>query len=334
MKRIPLWVDATVADDPAAVVAAAKEVGAELIIGGNAHIDGADIIADDVAVASFADVTDADSQQRAVEVHGRIVVRGADWTIIPLENLIAARRDRPDSLYALATDAQTCGVFRDTLEVGVHGVLLQTGTAREVRKAHKLLVQKGPRPDDSPEEAGGDFLELGRVTRIDDAGTGDRVCIDTTSEFHEGEGLLVGSTARGFALVHAETVPSEFVATRPFRVNAGAIHSYLFGPDARTAYLSEARAGQRVLAVDRIGNTRTLTVGRAKIERRPHFLVAWETSSGAGQVVVQNAETIRFVTPDGHVSVTDLKVGDEILVHMETVARHFGMAVEERLVER
>jgi 3-dehydroquinate synthase class II len=34
------------------------------------------------------------------------------------------------------------------------------------------------------------------------------------------------------------------------------------------------------------------------------------------------------------VPVTSLKVGDEVLVHHEDAARHFGMSVQERLEER
>ena len=52
-------------------------------------------------------------------------------------------------------------------------------------------------------------------------------------------------------------------------------------------------------------------------------------------LVMQNAETIRLVSPDGKaVSVTDLKVGDKVLAHIEEAGRHFGMKVEETLIER
>jgi len=32
--------------------------------------------------------------------------------------------------------------------------------------------------------------------------------------------------------------------------------------------------------------------------------------------------------------VTELKAGDEVLVHLEEAARHFGMKIEESIVER
>jgi 3-dehydroquinate synthase II len=50
---------------------------------------------------------------------------------------------------------------------------------------------------------------------------------------------------------------------------------------------------------------------------------------------LQNAETIRLVDAQGKAtSVTSLKPGDKVLAHMEKAGRHFGMKVEETLIER
>lgn len=337
MNRIPLWVDVRAVSDAAlgACIEAAQSVGCEGIIGGPLRVDGVAVVdADDVLQATIVGLANAADQARAAAFDGRIIIDAADWTIIPLENLIAARRDRPDSLYAFAPDAETCGVFRDTLDIGVHGVVLQTTNAAEIRLAHEVLVAKGPRPDDRPGADGGHPLTTARVIEVRDAGPGDRVCIDTTSALADGEGLLVGSRASGFALLHAETEESEYVRARPFRINAGALHNYVLAPGGKTRYLSELAAGAEVLAVACDGAERTLHVGRAKIERRPHLLVRWQGAAGVGHVIVQNAETIRFVGPAGAQSVTALVAGDEILVHEATGARHFGMPIDERLVER
>ena len=48
-----------------------------------------------------------------------------------------------------------------------------------------------------------------------------RVCVDLASLLAPGEGLLVGSFARALALVHSECAASAYIASRPFRVNAG-----------------------------------------------------------------------------------------------------------------
>merc|ERR1712232_1345862 len=95
------------------------------------------------------------------------------------------------------------------------------------------------------------------VIDIEEGGVGDRVCVDLTSLLEIGEGLLVGSSAASMVLVHGETVPSEFVPTRPFRVNAGAVHCYVQLADTSTKYLSELRMGHEVLVVNaRSGRTR------------------------------------------------------------------------------
>ena len=40
-----------------------------------------------------------------------------------------------------------------------------------------------------------------------------------------GEGMLVGSFARSLFLVHSECAESRYIASRPFRVNAGPVRS-------------------------------------------------------------------------------------------------------------
>jgi len=45
--------------------------------------------------------------------------------------------------------------------------------------------------------------------------------VDLACLLAPGEGLLVGSFARALALVHSECGESAYIASRPFRVNAG-----------------------------------------------------------------------------------------------------------------
>ncbi len=101
----------------------------------------------------------------------------------------------------------------------------------------------------------------------------DRVCVDTGNLMEHDEGMLVGSMGRGLFFVHAETAESPYVASRPFRVNAGAVHAYVRTPDGGTKYLSELQSGDEVQIVDANGRTREAIVGRAKIEKRPMFRV-------------------------------------------------------------
>jgi 3-dehydroquinate synthase II len=100
--------------------------------------------------------------------------------------------------------------------------------------------------------------------------------------------------------------------------------------------LSELKAGDEVLIVNREGKTRPASVGRVKIEIRPLILVEAEVEGKEIKTILQNAETIRLVTAKGSKPVTELKAGDEVLVHVTTSAgRHFGVAVpDETVIER
>jgi len=151
-----------------------------------------------------------------------------------------------------------------------------------------------------------------------------------------GEGMLIGSKSNFLFLVHNESVGSSFTSPRPFRVNAGAVHCYTPISDGTTKYLSELEAGVEILVVSKDGTSRKSTVGRSKIESRPMKLVKAQIDDFKGSVILQNAETIRLITKENKlVSVTDLKVGDEILAYTKSSSgRHFGMQVDEFILEK
>ncbi len=278
--------------------------------------------------AVLVEVRDKEMEQAAARAAGwadYVVVWGKDWKIIPLENLIAALHRRGGKLLALVRDAGEARVALETLELGADGVLLEAQGPEEVRRTGEVVRSR---------EAGRVELVPARVVRVKAVGSGDRACVDTCSLLREGEGMLVGSQAEGMFLVHSETVKSEFVETRPFRVNAGAVHGYIMVP-GRTRYLSELSSGEEVLVVDASGRARPEVVGRVKIERRPLLLVEAVAGERSLKVVLQNAETINLVSKEGKpLPVTRLKEGDEVLVHLSGKGRHFGMAVEESVIER
>ena len=152
----------------------------------------------------------------------------------------------------------------------------------------------------------------------------------------DGEGMLVGNTSSGFFLVHAETLENPYVAPRPFRVNAGAVHAYLTTlAVGRTAYLADLKAGDRVMVNGAKGSCREATVGRVKIEQRPLLLIEAEHKGAEVTIILQNAETIRLAKPDGSaISVAALNPGDVVLGALDTAGRHFGMAVNETILEK
>lgn len=272
-------------------------------------------------------ISGAADLERAIEAGTRdqsfVVVECSDWTIIPLENLIGEFRRRGHRLYAYASSEEEIQTAFTILEKGVDGVVVPASSLPSLHGADR----QAPRAFS---------LVPAKVTRVVDAGLGDRACVDTTSQLQIGEGMLVGSRASFFFLVHGETISSEYIPPRPFRVNAGALHSYILSSDGKTRYLSELEPPDRVAVVDCQGSAREASVGRVKIERRPMVLVEASTGEASGAVILQRAETIRLVRIDAApVSVTELKPGDEILVHTEgAMARHFGCEVDEHIQEK
>ena len=108
--------------------------------------------------------------------------------------------------------------------------------------------------------------------------TGARVCVDTCDLMQPGEGMLVGSQSAGLFLVEAEVNENPYVASRPFRVNAGSCSMYTLSNLQTTRYLQEFKAGDEVILVTREGKTRTANVGRIKIEIRPLILIEAEAN--------------------------------------------------------
>lgn len=260
-----------------------------------------------------------------------VIVDATDWKVIPLENLIAAFQETGTLLFARVRSEAEARLFLETLERGTDGVLLALDAASTT-----VDTMDFPRWKALISPAGHVDLVDATITRIEEVGSGDRVCVDTISMLLPGEGMLVGNHARGFFLVHGEVADTEFVNARPFRVNAGAVHSYVLRPGNKTGYLSELAAGASVMIVDHLGNTRETKVGRAKIETRPMLLVEATHDDQIISAILQNAETICLVTPGGaQRSISKLQVGDIVRIHVSgSKGRHFGKDIEEKMIEK
>jgi 3-dehydroquinate synthase II len=254
-----------------------------------------------------------------------IIINCLDWRVIPLENLIAKTRGK-SKLIAEVTNAEDARLVLETLELGTDGVLLKTSNPDELTNAITLVKKQTQKID----------LVTAKITAVKQISTGARVCVDTCDLMAPGEGMLIGVQAAGFFLVEAEVHENPYVQSRPFRVNAGSLSMYTMASLQNTRYLSELKAGDEVLIVDRKGKVRPASVGRVKIELRPLILVEAEAEGKKIKTILQNAETIRLVTAKGSKPVTELKAGDEVLAHLATSGgRHFGVAVpEETVIER
>jgi 3-dehydroquinate synthase II len=287
--------------------------------------DGELVPGEDVSTVTIESKDDEERVVQEAAGHEYVIVDSADWMIIPLENLIA----QTENLLASVDSAEDARTAVETLEKGVEGVLLNTSDLSEVRETTDLLKDSAESFD----------LQTAEITSIRQLGLADRVCVDTSTMMQMGQGMLVGNSSAGMFLVHAEVKESEYVASRPFRVNAGGVHAYIRVPGGETKYLSEITSGDDVIIVDQDGEAEPAIVGRAKLERRPMMLIEATMDGDDGKpsasLLLQNAETINLTQPDGTpVSVVDLREGDEVLAHFEEAGRHFGMKVDESIEER
>ena len=119
-----------------------------------------------------------------------VIVEVDDWRIIPLENIIAKLHKINTRILAIARTPSEVRKMFSILDVGVDGVIFSTSSIDEVREATVYLGNKSF--EMSPAE----------ITEIREVGDGERVCVDTASILHIGEGMLVGSRSNFLFLVH------------------------------------------------------------------------------------------------------------------------------------
>lgn len=250
-----------------------------------------------------------------------LIIETGDWKIIPFENLIAQRENLFASVDNLTDAIESISI----LEKGVTGIYLKDCSNEEkIEILKKIKLARGKMA-----------LSEGEIVSVEKIIIGDRVCIDTISNMVEGEGMLVGDYSNGMVLVNSEALENPYVASRPFRVNAGAVHCYVMTPNDRTRYLSDLRSGDEVLVVNYKGETFNSVVGRIKLEKRPMLRIVIKGKIKTFSVVLQNAETIRVVTPQGKSkSVVSLQTGDKVVIFEEQGGRHFGHKIEETIEEK
>ncbi|UCE37987.1 MAG: 3-dehydroquinate synthase II [Thermoplasmata archaeon] len=274
------------------------------------------------------EIQDKTDEERAKALEGKmdyVLVSAENWKVIPVENLIAAFQNSKSKLLVKVNNVEDAKLFFETLEVGVDGVVLSTVDFNRINNLRRFMDEF---------EKGSLSLVSARITKLKPLGMGDRVCIDTCSMLNVGEGMLIGSQSNGMFLVHSESVESEFADTRPFRVNAGPVHSYILAPNEKTKYLSDLKSGDEVLVIDSQGSTRPVILGRVKIEKRPMVFLEAEYEGRTFNIILQNAETIRLISQEKPVSIVDLNEGDSVLVWMDDKGRHFGTKVDESIQEK
>ncbi len=276
---------------------------------------------EDVVAQAAATLDPSDANAFVTLVHG--------WEIIPVENLLACSDAVAKKLAVQVASLDEARLAAGILERGVDTLVVLPAAIEDVKTIMaELTLSQG-------------HLELlpATITAVKAAGLGHRVCVDTMTRMKRGQGMLVGNSSAFTFLAHAETEHNNYVASRPFRINAGAVHAYAVMPQDKTTYLDELASGTEVLIVDAKGETTIATVGRLKVEVRPMLLVeaVIKGDDGVetkGAVFLQNAETICLTRPDGTpVSVVTLREGDKVLCRSDVAGRHFGMRITEDISE-
>ncbi|MCI4351146.1 MAG: 3-dehydroquinate synthase II [Thermoplasmata archaeon] len=278
-----------------------------------------------ISIESIADPAGLESLlARSSTMASPVAVRWVGERVLPLETLIAQSQGRFD-VWVVTDRIVEVGAALGGLEHGAATVVVELRTLRDLEELERFLE----RPVRLPEG-----LSPIEVVRCVPAGVGDRVIVDTTSLLAEDEGLLVGSAAAFLFLVLSEAVGSRYTRPRPFRVNAGAAHSYTLLADGTTRYLSELRPGDALAAVRVDGAARSVRVGRLKIERRPLVMVQGDAGPEAPTLFVQEAETVRVASLAGGIASTTITTGDRLLGVALPPARHLGTVVAETIHER
>jgi len=126
-----------------------------------------------------------------------VVIEVKDWKIIPLENIIAKLHKIHTKIFTIARNPKEVRKMFSILDIGVDGVIFNTGSINEVREA---LVYLGSKSFE---------LSSAKIIDIQEVGDGERVCIDTASMLNRGEGMLIGNRANFLFLVHNESVGLE-----------------------------------------------------------------------------------------------------------------------------
>jgi len=255
-----------------------------------------------------------------------LIISFKDVTNIPLELIIARMQSTKVNIFKIVSTLQDLDISFGVMEHGCEGVVLSTEHIDEITKVSDYMNKLN---------IGKLVLSKGKVRNVKHIGMGHRACIDTTSMMNINEGMLIGSTSKGGLLISSETHPLPYMNLRPFRVNAGAVHSYVWATDNMTSYLSEIVAGDKLLCVDTDGNTREVSVGRIKIEQRPLLLIEVIVGDININAIVQDDWHIRILSGTGApLNASTLKIGDELLCYICDTGRHVGIKINESLTEQ
>lgn len=253
-----------------------------------------------------------------------------DPTNIPLELVIASLQSTGTILMKEIKDPDDVDdaiVSYGVMEYGAEGVIFSPRTQGAMTEFLQRMAQA---ENDSLQ------IQVGTVVESRPVGMGYRACIDTSTLFEPDEGMLVGSTSQGGLLCCPEVFFLPYMELRPFRVNAAAVHSYVFNTGNRTDYMSELKAGSPVMIVNSKGKVRQASVGRVKIEQRPLRLIDVEFAGGERvNILMQDDWHVRIFSDEAKpLNISHLKPGDKVLGYVTEPGRHVGIKINESIIEK
>lgn len=277
----------------------------------------------------YVTVNDRNALDYACKVSGKhnfAVIKFDSETNIPLELLIASLQNTVTVLFKQVSKAIDGKIAFGVMEEGAGGVLLSTEDIEEIVAMNQMIQNT---------ESIKLKLVPGKVKSVEHVAMGYRACIDTTSLLNKNEGMLIGSFSRGGILVSSEMHYLPYMNLRPFRVNAGAVHSYVWCPDNTTEYLTDLKSGSSVLAIDHEGNAREVTVGRVKIEARPLLKVVVEAEGQLINTIVQDDWHIRLLGINGEpYNASCIVEGTILATYVCESGRHVGIKIDETITEQ
>lgn len=295
-------------------------------------------------IGKVIDASTAEGQDEGLAAIGSVewvLAEAQEWKMIPAENLIVAAKNGGTKLaFCVDREEDIIGLSR-ALELGVDALCIKADVSNPFFAS--VLAAKEERASNlnAPAEVPEPQIIRGTCHRIaKKAVLADRVCVDVVQTLKEEEGCWIGSSAKLTALILSEAATSTLVPSRAFRVNAGPVHSYILMGDGKTTkYLCELEAGDEVCVYNSITTeSKSVAVGRLKVEVRPCLIVGLEAPDGAtSQVFLQQAETVRLGDEGGNcIRATDLSPEQEtrVLLRSTTAGTHIGQAYSGKVVEK
>ncbi|WP_273325326.1 3-dehydroquinate synthase II [Vallitalea guaymasensis] len=279
--------------------------------------------------AYYTTVNDRENMEKAADIRiplNYLIIEFQDTTNIPLELILAKLQNDKVKVMKVVNESSDAIVAMGVMEIGSAGVIMKSKNIHEIVNLSNEIIKK--------EMKKMDLVEC-EVVEIKHLELGERACLDSTSIMSKTEGMIVGCTSSGGLLICSEVHYLPYMNTRPFRVNAGTISSYVWGPNNIVEYISDLEAGSKLLAVDINGDSRTVNVARVKSEVRPLILIVTRYKDVEIKAIMQDDWHMRVFSPEGKaVNITDLKPGDKVMGHCSEPGRHVGIKISETIIEK